>query len=169
MSSSIAELDSINHLEKLNKSFGTALEFMQKKGFLHMDAHFHNILADEDDIYLSDFGLALSKKFDLSITEHNFVKDHEYYDRCSYSVNVLHGVLTAYAGKEHWDKTLSDYLTNKFSIKLPDKINEILSINAPIAGKMHEFYKEIQKDKSIPYPSNHMKEMLEVLRQREIL
>jgi hypothetical protein len=27
----------------------------------------------------------------------------------------------------------------------------------PIAEKMHEFYKEIQKDKSTPYPSNHMK------------
>ncbi|HAT7747018.1 MULTISPECIES: protein kinase [Legionellaceae] len=169
LSSNISELDSINHLEKLNKSFGTALEFMQKKGFLHMDAHFHNILADEDDIYLSDFGLALSKKFDLSMTEHNFVKDHEHYDRCSYSVNLLHAVLTAYAGKEHWDKTLSDYLTNKFSIKLPNKINEILSINAHIAEKMHTFYKEIQKDKSTPYPSNHMKEMLEILRQREIL
>ncbi|HAT7873650.1 hypothetical protein [Legionella pneumophila] len=161
LSPSIVELDSINHLEKLNKSFGTVLEFMQKKGFLHMDAHFHNILADENDIYLSDFGLALSKKFDLSMTEHHFVKDHEHYDRCSYSVNLLHGVLTAYAGKDHWDQTLSDYLTNKFSIKLPDKINEILSKNAPIAEKMHIFYKEIQKDKSTPFPSNHMNGMLE--------
>lgn len=165
LSPNIAELDSINHLEKLNKSFETVLEFMQENGFLHMDAHFHNILADEDDIYLSDFGLALSKKFDLSMTEHNFVKDHENYDRCSYSVNLLHGVLTSYAGKEHWDKTLSDYLTNNFSIKFPDKINEILSKNVPIAKKMHEFYKEIQKDKSTPYPSNHLKGMLEILRQ----
>ncbi|HIH8949661.1 hypothetical protein SC191_10760 [Legionella pneumophila serogroup 1] len=160
LSSSVAELDSINHLEKLNKSFGRVLKFMQENGFLHMDAHFHNILADEDDIYLSDFGLALSKQFDLSMTEHNFVKDHEHYDRCSYSVNLLHGVLTTYAGKEHWDKTLSDYLTNKLSIKLPDKINEILSKNAPIAEKMHTFYKEIQKDKSTPYPSNHLNGML---------
>ncbi|HHF0570414.1 TPA: protein kinase domain-containing protein [Legionella anisa] len=165
LSSSNTELDSINYLKKLNKSFGTVLEFMHENSFLHMDAHFHNILADEDDIYLSDFGLALSKNFDLSMTEHNFVKDQENYDRCSYSVNLLHGVLTTYAGKDHWDKTLSDYLANKQSIKLPDKINEILSKNAPIAEKMHTFYKEIQKDKSTPYPSNHMKEMLEILQQ----
>lgn len=162
-----AELDSINYLEKLNKSFGTVLEFMHENSFLHMNAHFHNILADEDDIYLSDFGLALSKKFDLSMTEHNFVKDHENYDRCSYSVNLLHGVLTAYAGKDNWDKTLSDYLANKHSIKLPDKINEILSKNAPIAEKMHTFYKEIQKDKSTPFPSNHMNGMLETVRQEK--
>lgn len=164
LSSNITELDSINHLKKLNKSFETVLKFMKENGFLHMDAHFYNILAD-DDIYLSDFGLALSKKFDLSITEQNFVKDHENYDRYSYSVNLLHGVLTTYAGKEHWDKTLSDYLANKLSIKLPDKINEILSKNAPIAEKMHTFYKEIQKDKSTPYPSNYMNGVLETMLQ----
>lgn len=161
LSSNIAELDSIKYFKKLNKSFERVLEFMHENSFLHMDAHFHNILADEDDIYLSDFGLALSKKFDLSITEQNFVNDNKNYDRCSYSVNLLHGVLTTYAGKEYWDKTLNDYLTNKLSIKLPDKIKEILSKNAPIAEKMHEFYKEIQKDKSTPYPSNQLNVLLE--------
>jgi len=125
-----------------------------------MDAHFHNILADEDNIYLSDFGLALSKKFDLSMTEQIFVNDNKNYDRCSYAFNLLHGVLITYAGKEHWDKPLSDFLTNKLSIKLPDKINEILSKNAPIAEKMHEFYREIQKDKSTPYPSNQLNSLL---------
>lgn len=165
LSSSITELDSIKFFKKLNKSFEGTLEFMHENGFLHMDAHFHNILADEDDIYFSDFGLALSKKFDLSMTEQNFVNDHKNYDRCSYSVNLLHGVLTAYAGKENWDNTLSEYLTNKLSIKLPNKINEILSKNAPIAEKMHAFYKEIQKDKSTPYPSNDMKGMLEIVQQ----
>lgn len=159
LSSSIAELDSIKHLKRITKSFETVLKFMHEKGFLHMDAHFHNILADEDDIYLSDFGLALSEQFDLSMTEHNFLKYHEHYDRCSYSINLLHGVLTTYGGKEHWDKTLNDYLSNKLSIKLPEKINEILYKNAPIAEKMHAFYKQIQKDKSTPYPSNHLNEM----------
>ncbi|KTD47868.1 hypothetical protein Lrub_1505 [Legionella rubrilucens] len=134
---------------------------MHDNNFLHMDAHFHNILADENNIYLSDFGLALSTKFDLSITEQKFVNNHKNYDRCSYSVNLLHGILTTYAGKEHGDKTLSYYLTNKLSIKLPDKINEILSKNAPIAEKMHEFYREIQKDKSTPYPSNQLNDLLE--------
>lgn len=165
LSSDTAESDSINHLTKLNQSFEKTLEFMHDNSFLHMDAHFQNILADENGIYFSDFGLALSSKFDLSMAEHNFMKDHKNYDRCSYAVNLLHAVLTTYAGNEHWDKTLSDYLTNKFSIKLPDKINKILCTNAPVAGKMHLFYKELQKDKSTPYPSNLMKGMLEILRQ----
>jgi hypothetical protein len=153
LSPSATESDSIDHLKKINKSFETVLKFMHENDFLHMDAHFHNILTDEDNIYLSDFGLALSKKFDLSITEHHFLKDHENYDRCSYSFNLLHGVLTNYAGKEHWDKTLSDYLTDKFSIKLPNEINKFLAKNVPIAEKMHEFYKQIRQDKSTPYPS----------------
>ncbi|HFL2713401.1 TPA: hypothetical protein ACGWTM_000534 [Legionella pneumophila] len=148
LSSSFSELDSIKYFERLNKSFDAVFTFMHDKNFLHMDAHFHNILADEDTIYLSDFGLALSKNFDLSITELNFINNHKSYDRCSYSANLLHGILTNCVGKENWDNTINDYLANNLIVNLPNKINGILSKNAPIAEKMHGFYKEIQKDKS---------------------
>ncbi|HCJ4394746.1 TPA: hypothetical protein ACHYN4_000322 [Legionella pneumophila] len=151
LSSNHTELDSVNYLKNLINSFERVFEFMHENSFLHMDAHFHNILADEDDIYLSDFGLALSKNFDLSMTEQNFVNDHINYDKCSYSGNLLHGVLTAYTEKEYWDEILSDYFSKKLPSRLPNKINEILSKNAPIAEKMHEFYREIQKDKSTAY------------------
>ncbi|OCH99178.1 hypothetical protein A8135_07985 [Legionella jamestowniensis] len=145
------ELHTIKYLEKLNQSFETVFKFMQDHSFLHMDAHFRNILADEDNIYLSDFGLALSKNFDLTRTELNFINNHKLYDRCSYSLNLLHGVLTSYAGEGNWDKTLNDYLINKLSITLSDKILSVLSNHASVAEKMHRFYKEIQKDKSTPY------------------
>lgn len=152
------ELRAVKYLEKLNQSFETVFKFMQDHSFLHMDAHFRNILADEDNIYLSDFGLALSKNFDLSRTELNFINNHKLYDRCSYSVNLLHGVLTGYAGEDNWDKMLNDYLSNKLPITLPDKIQSVLSKHASVAEKMHRFYKEIQKDKSTPYPAifNHL-------------
>ncbi|CZJ02598.1 hypothetical protein DM455_13085 [Legionella pneumophila] len=146
------ELRSIKYLEQLNQSFETVLKFMQNNNFLHMDAHFRNILADEDNIYLSDFGLASSKNFDLSQTELNFMNSHKLYDSCSYSVNFLHGVLTSYAGADNWDKTLNEYFSNKLPITLPDKIQSVLSKHALVAEQMHRFYKEIQKDKSTPYP-----------------
>lgn len=161
LSSSFDALDSINHLKKLNKSFETVLGFMHENNFLHMDAHFQNILTDEDNIYLSDFGLALSKTFDLSITEQKFVNDHKNYDRCSYSANLLHSVLTSYVGNDNWDSTISDYLEDKLKINLPNKISDILSKNASIGEIMHEFYKKIQKDKSTPYPSDQLNILLE--------
>lgn len=147
------ELAATEYLKKLDHSFETSFKFMQDQGFLHMDAHFHNILTDEDNVYLSDFGLALSRNFDLSKTELNFMNDHRMYDRCSYSVNLLHGVLTNYAASEdNWDETLNDYLTNRLTFTLPEKIHTVLSKHASIGEKMHRFYNKIQKDKSTPYP-----------------
>jgi hypothetical protein len=35
--------------------------------------------------------------------------------------SICYSVLTTYAGKEHWDKTLNDYLTNKFQLSYPIK------------------------------------------------
>ncbi len=145
------ESSSAKYLEKLNQSFDTVLNFMHENDFLHMDTHFRNILADENTIYLSDFGLALSGKFDLSNVELDFAHDHTLYDRCSYSVNLLHGVLTSYKKDDNWDKILNDYLTDKWLITLPNKIRDILSEHEPIAEEMHRFYKALQKDKSTPH------------------
>ncbi len=72
---------------------------MHENNSLNMDTHFHNILADEDTIYLSNFTLALSKKFDLSMIEQNFVYDYKNYG--GYSVNLLHGILVSYKDKEN--------------------------------------------------------------------
>ena len=44
------------------------------QNFLHMDAHFENILTDGKQLYYSDFGLALSDKFTLSNIEKHFRK-----------------------------------------------------------------------------------------------
>lgn len=162
--SNCSDEDSIQYLKKINKTFDTVFTWMHDNQFLHMDAHFHNILADEENIYLSDFGLALSAHFDLSMREQTFINTHQHYDRCSYSVNLLHAVLTSRVGKDDWDSTLNDYLAQRLSISLSDEINNILSKQAPIAEIMHQFYKAIQKDKSTPYPFAQLNCLLDTLR-----
>lgn len=42
---------------------------MNALGLMHFDAHFENILPDGKQLYLSNFGLALSSKFDLTAAE----------------------------------------------------------------------------------------------------
>ncbi|MFO2743703.1 protein kinase [Legionella pneumophila serogroup 1] len=64
--------DASKHLNRISSSFENALDFMKANNFLHMDAHFWNVLADDEHIYLSDFGLALSETFDLSTSEKHF-------------------------------------------------------------------------------------------------
>jgi hypothetical protein len=59
-----------------------------------MDAHFENILTDGGQLYYSDFGLALSQKFQLSSVEEDFFRDNVTYDRASGIVNLLHCLIT---------------------------------------------------------------------------
>ncbi|CZG38952.1 Protein kinase domain [Legionella pneumophila] len=153
--------DASKHLNRISSSFENALDFMKANNFLHMDAHFWNVLADDEHIYLSDFGLALSETFDLSTSEKHFFEDHKNYDRYSFSVNLLHGVLTSYLGNTNWDQTLNDYLNNKLNADMPNAVKILLSKHAAVAEEMHTFYREIQKDKSSPYPTHKLDKLLE--------
>ena len=55
--------------------------FMREHGLVHFDAHFLNILTDGHGLYFSDFGLALSDRFDLTDQERAFLREHRCYDR----------------------------------------------------------------------------------------
>ena len=83
--------------------------FMGSQNFLHMDAHFENILTDGTQLYYSDFGLALSDKFTLSNIEKHFMEDNNLYDYASGPINLLHSVLTSYLGKDNWDAMLLSF------------------------------------------------------------
>lgn len=87
-----------------------ATSFMKAQGFIHFDAHFKNILTDGTSLYFSDFGLALSSKFDLGRKETEFLHNHHNYDSCSVAVNFLHCIITSLFGKEQWEIKLQEYL-----------------------------------------------------------
>jgi len=54
--------------------------FLRKKGILHLDAHFNNMLTEGKRVYLTDFGLALDKEFELTPVEKDFYRQHSYFD-----------------------------------------------------------------------------------------
>ncbi len=140
-------------------------DFMDSQNFLHMDAHFENILTDGKQLYYSDFGLALSDKFTLSNIEKHFIKDNANYDYASSTVNLMHTVLTSYFDKDNWDMILSKFTDPKFDINIPISVKRLLSKYHDVALKMHEFYKAIQRDKSTPFPSSELKELLPKINQ----
>jgi hypothetical protein len=57
-----------------------AVTFLRKKGIIHFDAHFDNVLSDGEHAYLTDFGLVLDKQFNLTDDEALFLKQNTYYD-----------------------------------------------------------------------------------------
>lgn len=138
-------------------------KYMNARGLMHFDAHFKNILTDGKQLYLSDFGLALSSKFDLTPEEIEFLKQHQSYDQACAAVNLLHCIITSLFGKEHWEIRLREYLTGELS-KAPPAINTIINRYAPIALLMDEFFQKLQFDrKSTPYPATQVEELLRTI------
>ncbi|MEZ4742926.1 MAG: hypothetical protein R3B45_10845 [Bdellovibrionota bacterium] len=62
----------------------TTFNFLTKKKIIHFDAHWGNILADGENPFLTDFGLALDLSFCMNENEKNFFTEHKYYDYFEY-------------------------------------------------------------------------------------
>ena len=134
--------------------------YMNTHGLMHFDAHFKNILTDGELLYFSDFGLALSSKFDLLNTERDFLNHHQSYDQACAAVNLLHCIITSLFGKEQWGIRLREYLAGELGDVAPE-IAAIINRHAPIALLMDDFFQKLQKaSKSTPYPATQLETLL---------
>jgi hypothetical protein len=70
----------ITQLEKFIGELRDTITFLRKNGIIHFDAHFGNIVTEGERPYLTDFGLVLDKRFDLSEEERVFFKKNTHYD-----------------------------------------------------------------------------------------
>jgi hypothetical protein len=144
----------------IDEQLKSANSFMNSHGLLHFDAHFENILTDGKLLYLSDFGLALSNKFELSTAEVDFFNRHQNYDQTSTMTNLLFSIIDSFFGRREWRLTLEEYLAGNRS-KAPTNIDAIIKKYAPIAFTMDTFYTSLQKkSKSTPYPAEELANLL---------
>jgi serine/threonine protein kinase len=72
------------------------IDFLRSKGIIHFDAHFHNVLTDGEQTYLTDFGLVLDKSFALTSDEEFFLDQHTFYDSGEVLWNVGHLIRLQY-------------------------------------------------------------------------
>ncbi len=144
----------------VDEQLKTTNKYMNTHGLMHFDAHFENILTDGIRLYLSDFGLAISPKFDLTPEETEFLKQHQSYDQACAAVNLLHCIITSFFGKDDWVAHLHEYLTGG-TRDTPPKIAAVIDRYAPIALVMDEFFQKLQKEsKSTPYPAAQLEKLL---------
>ena len=61
--------DPVGQAQTLERQLFEIVAFLRTRQVLHMDGHFANMRADDNQIYLADFGLATSPKFELSSAE----------------------------------------------------------------------------------------------------
>lgn len=140
-------------LTKVERELNMVAAFMKSRGFLHFDAHFHNILASNNHVYFADFGLAMSQKFDLLSEERTFFEKHIDYDRYYVVTELAKNVIAATVHEEN-EVLLDSYLSNgKMTFTLPLAVASIAQRYRPIAILMDKFFQGLRKEsKSTPYP-----------------
>jgi tRNA A-37 threonylcarbamoyl transferase component Bud32 len=118
---------------------GTA--FMNDQGLLHFDAHFENILADGQRLYFTDYGLALSSRFELSPEETAFYRQHRSYDRCYTRTHLVHWLITALHGHrgEARDALVRAYAGGAQPTEVLPTAAAILARHSPLAVVMADF------------------------------
>lgn len=137
-------------------------EFLSARGLVHFDAHFANLLTDGRRVYFADFGLALSRDFELSADERDFLTDHLVYDR-SYAPNHLlrhHLPDGVRAGAEHGD-FLREWVGGRRPDGVPADIAAIINRHAPHAIVLDDFHHRLlTQSKRTPFPAAEIQRTL---------
>lgn len=147
----------LNSAEVDYRAIGGMLEdvtsFLGSQGVVHFDAHFDNFLSDGERVYLTDFGLASSTRFDLSDSERGFLAAHASYDHCVTMANLVNAIITAEVGtssREHRNAVVRDCADGV----LPESCAAIVRDHAPMAAVANDFFYRLRtRRRTVPYPA----------------
>ena len=149
----------------VERSLRADVAFMNANGLLHFDAHFRNILSDGHRVYLADFGLASSPRFDLSDDERDFLARNASHDACyavrellNWMVANIVGIADPAAGgpRERYDY-LRRCAAGCRPAGVPEPVAELISRHAPAVAIMNDFYWNFfGVSRETPYPGQEI-------------
>lgn len=139
--------DPVGQAETLERQLFEIVAFLRNRELLHMDGHFGNIRADDDRIYLVDFGLATSPRFDLSNAERDFVAKHVGHDAQYAAMRLVNWLVTtvcgvpmpAIGGPVDRNVYVRRCAIGDIPQDVPAAVAEILARHAPAAARMNDF------------------------------
>ncbi|KZM75203.1 serine/threonine protein phosphatase [Nocardia terpenica] len=122
--------------------------FLRDRELLHMDGHFGNMRTNGERIYLSDFGLATSPRFDLSAAERDFAERHTTHDADYAAMRLVNWLVTEVCGitmpTSGGPLARNEYVLRCAAGHIPDSVPPvvaaILTRHAPAAARMNAFY-----------------------------
>ncbi|MBD8080296.1 protein kinase family protein [Cellulosimicrobium arenosum] len=132
----------------VERELEAGISFMNDRQLLHLDAHFENILTDGTRLYLADYGLAISSRFELAQGEADFFDAHRGYDRAyavTHLVNWLVVALYGYGPQERqaFVRSLAEGVAPSGA---PPAVAAILVRHAPVAAVMGDFYRRFRRE-----------------------
>ncbi|WP_328604917.1 hypothetical protein OG943_33460 [Amycolatopsis sp. NBC_00345] len=141
--------------ERVERQLLEAVEFMNGQGLLHFDAHFGNVLTDGHQVYLADFGLALSDRFDLTDEERAFAKLNAGHDHAYVTTQLVNWLVTEVAGTtERADRVEYVRRAAAGGADLPEPVASVVARHAPTAVVLNEFYGSLYfESRETPFPA----------------
>lgn len=141
-------------LTQLERELLLVTTFMKAKGFLHFDAHFHNVLTNGQHVYFADFGLAISKEFELTSEERAFIDKHRDYDRMYVASELARAAIQMSVAPSTIESAFDQYFSDKpLELMLPSSQDSIAQRYRPLARVMDTFMRGLREhSKSTPYP-----------------
>ena len=139
--------DPAGQAETLERQLFEMVAFLRSRELLHLDGHFGNVRADEERIYLVDFGLATSPRFDLSKAERDFVARHVGHDADYAAMRLVNWLVTAVCGVPmpvsggpvDRNRYVRRCASGDIPQDVPTAVAQILSRHAPAAARMNDF------------------------------
>lgn len=130
--------------------------FLREQQLLHFDVHFRNILTDGQQLYLADYGLALSPRFVLAADERDFYDRHRHYDRAyafSYLAHWLVVDLYGY-GRDEREVFIRACADGKRPEGIPQAAAALISRYAQLGATVGDFNRRLHDESRLtPYPS----------------
>jgi hypothetical protein len=151
----LADQDPVVYL-RVDEALADGAAFMRAHGLVHFDAHFNNILTDGRHLYFSDFGLALSSRFELSTRERDFLSQHRDYDAAYVATHLLvHYVADSVRGNRERSQFLRDWTEGNRPEGVSAPAASILTSHARTATVMSDFHRRLQDEsKKTAFPAS---------------
>lgn len=153
--------DPAGKAETVERQFAQIVTFLRERELLHMDGHFGNMRTDGERIYLTDFGLATSPRFDLSAAEHDFARRNATHDADYAAMRLVNWLVITICGvpmpTTGGPVARNEYVrrcaTGHIPDDVPPAVAAILTRHAPAAARMNSFYwKLFDGDVHAEYP-----------------
>jgi hypothetical protein len=144
----------VSAFARVDAQLADTTTFMREHGLAHFDAHFLNILTDGRALYFSDFGLAVSDRFDLSDQERAFLREHRCYDRDYTAAHLVsHHVAERVRGERNRRRFVRAWAAGDRPRDVPASAAAILTRHADTTVVVNDFHQSLmERSKQTPYP-----------------
>jgi hypothetical protein len=138
----------VSKAETMERQLSEIVAFLRGRELLHMDGHFGNMRTDGDRVYLADFGLATSPRFELSDAEREFAARNATHDAGYASMRLVNWLVTtvcgvpmpATGGPVERNEYVARCAAGHIPDDVPPAVAAILARHARAATRMNSFY-----------------------------